>query len=129
MVRAAAAVVADQGPALRWERYQVDGVTLGIDVIASLDEPGAGDRLCQAAFAVAGGQGLTVFDPQLGRTVMEGDAETIVRQVERAHAFAEAAPVSAASGLAPSSRLWLLLGLLVVGALVLARALSCLARS
>jgi len=126
-VQAAAEVVAELGPMLRWERYQVGGVTLGIDVIGDLDKPGAGSTICRAAFAIASAQGLIVFDPQLGRPVMEGDAVAIEHQAECARAFIEAAPVGVAPGLTPSTRLWLLLGLLLLGALMLARTLSCLA--
>jgi hypothetical protein len=131
-VQAAAQIVAEHGPTLSWERFQVDGVTRGLDVGADLEQPGAGALLCRAVFRIAAAQGLTVFDPQLGRAVMEGDAEQIEVQAERGRAFAEAAPLSSASGqparLNPSTRLWLLIALLLVGALVVARALSCLAR-
>jgi hypothetical protein len=128
----AAALVAAQGPALRWEPYRVEGVTRGLDVIADLDQPGVGALLCRAVFGIAAAQGLTVFDPQQGRPVMEGDAAQIEGQIERARAFAEAAPLggagaAATAGLSPGARLWLIIGVLLVGAVALARGLSCLA--
>jgi hypothetical protein len=131
-VQTAAQIVAEHGPTLSWERYQADGATRGLDVAADLDQPGAGALLCRAVFRIAAAQGLTVFDPQLGRAVMEGDAEAIEAHAERGHAFSEALPVSVGagdkSGLNPSTRLWVMIALLLVGALLLARGLSCLAR-
>jgi hypothetical protein len=131
-VQAAAQIVADHGPTLSWERYQADGATRGLDVAADLEQPGAGALLCRAVFRIAAAQGLTVFDPQLGRAVMEGDAEQIEAQAERGRAFVEAMPLSTAAGekpgLNPSTRLWVLIAALLVGALVLARALSCFSR-
>lgn len=128
----AARLVAAQGPALRWEPYTVEGVARGLDVIADLEQPGVGALLCRAVFAIAAAQGLTVFDPQQGRPVMEGDAARIEGQIERARAFAEAAPLGGArtasgAGLGPAARIWLIIGLLVLAAVALARGLTCLA--
>jgi hypothetical protein len=130
-LQTAARRLADFGPALGCEPYRSEGVTRGLDLFVEIQQPEAGRQLCRAAFAIASQQGLTVFDPQLGRPVMEGDAAQIEAQIESVQAFAEGVPLgtsaSAAPGLSPSARLWLVIAGLLVAAFVLARGLSCLA--
>ncbi len=104
------------------------GVDLGVDV----EDPAAARLLLKAAFSLAEQHGLSIFDPQLGRQVTEADRELITTQVGRTTAFMQAMPVSLAGmeqsadeGISSSTRLWLMIGGLIVLAMAVSQMLTC----
>lgn len=109
----------------RAEQAGITGVDLGAQV-ADLPDP---SLLWRTAFDLATAHGLTVFDPQLSRTVTAGDAELIAERVAQTIAYAQAAPVTTPApgvgGMSASTRIWLLVAALVGLALVISRALRC----
>jgi len=107
------------------------GALAGFDLGVDADHPGGAQQLCAAAFQLAADHGLTIYDPQLGRTVAAGDEEEIRQQLAQTAAFAMSAPVTPMTEgqrLTPTLRLWLLVLGLVLGGLLLVRALSCAVR-
>lgn len=102
------------------------GVDLGIDVAA----PAGAARLCRLAFDVVGTHRLSLFDPQLGRTITKGDEELVQQRFDQSAAFDVAAPIATASspsagGLSPGVKLWLAVTGVFVLVLLVGRWLSC----
>jgi hypothetical protein len=129
-LQAIAEAVAHAPTPLVLERVVADGRTCGVDLGAALDQPRAGDALCKVAFALASEHRLSVFDPQLGRLVTDGDREQIAAHVERTSAFDSAAllsvgPKPGTRRLSSSGRLWLVIAIGGGALLILMRALSC----
>ncbi len=112
-------------PPVALEPYRAEGGALvGADLGVEPSEPGAVKRLCELAFRFARERALTVFDPQLGRVVAsEGESAEIEAQAARGGAFAEGAALSSElAGRAPAStRLWLIIGAVVLGLILLMR--------
>lgn len=108
-----------------------NGELLGVDLGTDPDAPRA-SRLCALAFALAREHQLTVFDPQLGRSVTEGDGELIAQHLAQSAAFTLAVPVAPAvegeGRISPTLRLWILVLGLMALAFLLIKAMTCLAR-
>ncbi len=102
------------------------GVDLGVELGV---ETGAACRLVELALALAAEHGLTVYDPQLGRTVAAGAAEQVVAHYERTAAFTGGEQLgqgghSPAGGPA-SARIWIYLAGAVVALFLASRLLTC----
>ena len=101
-----------------------DGALLGVDLGIDVDQPAGAAQLCRVAFEVAGAHRLSLFDPQLGRAVAEGDEELVQQRFDQGAAFEVAAPIATASspspgGLSPGVKLWLaVIGLIALALLV-----------
>jgi hypothetical protein len=107
-----------------------EGALLGVDLGIDLDQPGGAASLCRVAFDLAGAHRLSLYDPQLGRAVVEGDEDLVQQRFDQGAAFDVAAPITTASspaggGLSPSVKLWLAVIGMIVLVLVLGRWLSC----
>lgn len=101
------------------EPYAADGETLGVDLGVEVDDPRGPSALCEAAFSLADEFRLSVFDPQLSRTVTPGEEAEIKHQLDQVSTFSEAALISPAdhgSSTTPST-LWI--WLVVIGSVVL----------
>jgi hypothetical protein len=108
----------------RTEDGRLDGVDIGI----SPEEADSAQILCDVAFRLAAEHGFTVFDPQLGRTVTEGDDDLIRQGFAQSSAFAMAAPITPleeSPSLSPTLRLWLIVIGLGFLFFILARSLRC----
>jgi len=135
LAAAVAALEGEEGGELSLEPYRdEDGALLGLDLGVGVEELAGAARLCRAAFALAAAHRLTVFDPQLGRSVTEGDEELIQHGFDRGAAFAMAAPISGATGggggaggggLSSSAKLWLAVIGVIALLLVVGRLLRC----
>jgi hypothetical protein len=110
---------------------EADAGARGVDLGVEADARGAAEALCAAAFDLAEAYGLTVFDPQLGRTVSRSDSEQIGEQVARTNAFATAALGSLESSPRVGSRAaakgWLILAGAIVALIVAIKLLRCAA--
>ena len=120
------------GELVRVERFEGEGeAPSGLDLGVEVDARGASEALCEAAFALAEAHGLTVFDPQLGRTVSRDDGEAIGEQIARTNAFAAAGLASLDASPRVGSRAaakgWLILAATIVGLIVVVRLLRCAA--
>ena len=122
------------GELVRVERFEGEGTgeaPSGLDLGVEVDARGASEALCEAAFALAEAHGLTVFDPQLGRTVSRDDGEAIGEQIARTNAFAAAGLASLDASPRVGSRAaakgWLILAATIVGLIVVVRLLRCAA--
>ena len=118
------------GELVRVERFEGEAPS-GLDLGVEVDARGASEALCEAAFALAEAHGLTVFDPQLGRTVSRDDGEAIGEQIARTNAFAAAGLASLDASPRVGSRAaakgWLILAATIVGLIVVVRLLRCAA--
>ena len=111
------AVEATSG-AVELELYAADGEPLGVDLGVDVDDPRGPTALCEAAFALAEEHKLSVFDPQLSRTVTAGEEAEIRRQLDQVSTFSQAALLSPTSSTTTTpSTLWI--WLVVIGSVVL----------
>ncbi len=120
-------------PDLEVSSFEAEGQVMGVDLGADVEDPAAARLLVKAAFSSATRHGFQVYDPQLGRPVTEADRELITTQVERTAAFMQSMPVSTAGmapdeseGMSPTTRLWVIIGAAVLGAMVVSQGLTCL---
>jgi hypothetical protein len=122
----------EEGADLALDPYRSEeGALLGVDIGVALDRPAGAARLCRLAFAAAAEHGLSVYDPQLGRSVGEGDEDLVQQRFDQGAAFSMAAPVSTASDpagglrLSPTVKLWLVVLGAIVLVLLASRCLTC----
>lgn len=118
---------------LQVEVFQRDGRTCGFDLGVGLHEPSrSAEALCSVAFELARHLGLSVFDPQLGRTLAVAESEALLKRFAQSAGYlltGFGGPPFSAPSRPPSTRIWLLLlGLLLLVA-VAGRAFSCVAAS
>jgi hypothetical protein len=103
---------------------------MGVDLGIALDQPRGGERICQLAFELAAQHGLSIFDPQLGRAVTKNDEAAIEERFEQSAAFSVASPISSVGAdsprLSPTTKLWLLVGGVILLLIVASRGISCL---
>ncbi len=106
--------------AVEMEPYVSEEETLGVDLAVDVDDPRGGPALCEMAFSLADEYRLSVFDPQISRTVTQGEEAEIRRQVDQVSTFSQAALVSPVGATTPSSgpsTLWI--WLVLIGSIVL----------
>jgi len=104
--------------AVELELYRSEGETRGVDLGVDVDDPRGPGALCEAAFALADEFRLSVFDPQLSRTVTAGEEGEIRGKLDQVSTFSQAALLSPASVSTTSpTTLWIWLA--IIGSVVL----------
>ena len=131
-----AALVAMRGAittGIALDPFRREQALVGVDLSIALDQPVGARALVENALQLASEHGLTLFDPQLGRSVGEGDLSEIEERFTQTATFNETGFLGTSNDpryratRQANARMWLWVGGLIVVVLLLGRLLRCAA--